>query len=193
MTEDKTQEKVEKEISDSSREIKKSLKKDLVRRITFVVITLVIIGLSIFIATNNSKSEALYAPTDNINKTANIDDINYDDKVNIYLFYREGCPHCRDFFSYLNGLDNETKNKFRLYGFEVWNNSDNASLMKRFQDILENTKSGTPYLIIGDQVIVGFGSSTSDKVMTALNNEYAKKSSDRYDIVKEYKNKYSSN
>src|SRR5574344_328207 len=70
---------------------------------------------------------------------------------------------------------------------------DNASLMKRFQDILENTKSGTPYLIIGDQVIVGFGSSTSDKVMTALNNEYAKKSSDRYDIVKEYKNKYSSN
>jgi len=86
------------------------------------------------------------------------------DTIKVYLFYGSGCPHCADeeefFDNYL--IDND---EVELVKYEVWDSSENRTLLSKVQDKLNNHSSGVPFLVIGDNVILGFTKGTTEDII----------------------------
>ena len=143
--------------------------------IIFIVITILILGLLSYFAFFNNKS------VDNVvNKNANVSDIKKEDgMVNIYLFYGKECPHCEKLIKYLDDINDKYGNKFNLYGFEVWHNSENANLMKEFILAKGDKSSGIPYYIIGDESFVGYNYTYDEKIVSAI-KKYSSSGNDIY-------------
>lgn len=83
----------------------------------------------------------------------------------IYLFYGSECPHCEALMKYLDKLLSENKYKnVKLEKYEVWHNQKNAEKLADIDKIFKKNSSGVPYLIIGTNVIVGYGSSADEEI-----------------------------
>lgn len=80
-----------------------------------------------------------------------------ENKINIYLFYGNKCPHCAELEKYLDKYLEENKNVI-LNRYEVWENKENQEKYSKVHEILNDNSSGVPYLIIGNNVISGFDS-----------------------------------
>lgn len=95
-------------------------------------------------------------------RVANIVNVKREDnKVNLYLFHGDGCPHCRDERNWLEGIKREYKNKLNVYYFEVWYNADNVKLMDKVKEEFNVKESGVPLTIIGGKYFSGFNASTA--------------------------------
>ena len=83
-------------------------------------------------------------------------------KVNMYLFYGDGCPHCAEeekfFESYLENAEDVS-----LIKFEVWHSKENQELLSKVQSAINNHSNGVPYLIIGNKPIVGYYEGITDE------------------------------
>ena len=147
-----------------------------------VVLITVILSISIVVLiSNNMKDNKEIKLTD---MTEN--NISYSkEKINIYLFYGEGCPHCEELKNYLNSLDTKEKSYFDIYTFEVWNNSTNQQFMKESAKSLNKEVSGVPFLIIGNKTFEGYNESMNIKIKKAIKTEY--KLNGKNDYYKEYK------
>ena len=147
-----------------------------------VVLITVILSISIVVLiSNNMKDNKEIKLTD---MTEN--NISYSkEKINIYLFYGEGCPHCEELKNYLNSLDNKEKSYFDIYTFEVWNNSTNQQFMKDSAKYLNKEVSGVPFLIIGNNTFEGYNESMNTKIEKAIKTEY--KLNGKNDYYKKYK------
>ena len=77
------------------------------------------------------------------------------DKMNIYLFYGEECPHCHALLEFLDPYVKNNDN-LTLYKYEVWHNEKNAKLYGEIHDLLKDNSNSIPYLIIGNKIITGF-------------------------------------
>lgn len=95
--------------------------------------------------------------------------INADEKeLNIYLFYGETCPHCTAEKEFLNEYLKDKEN-IKLHKYEIWNNEENAKHLKEVGKILGNTQTYIPYLVIGENAIVGFGKGlTEEKIINTI-------------------------
>lgn len=86
-------------------------------------------------------------------------------KVNAYLFYGEGCPHCakeREFFAQ---IDAQYEN-VDLYEFEIYYNPANNDFFKKTITALHSEISGVPFLVIGDRYFIGWADSISPEEIT---------------------------
>lgn len=107
---------------------------------------------------------------DNVTKEA--------DKVNVYFFWGDGCPHCAAEFEALEEIRQQYGDKFKLYAFETWYNDENAELAKIFSKALDGKEvKGVPYTIIGKKSFTGFGDD-KDAFIKAITEQYQ----DPYDI-----------
>lgn len=122
--------------------------------------------------TNEDKTSASTAniKLDNITKK--------DGKVNIYLFWGDGCPHCKEEKLFLKSIENEYGNLFNVYEFEVWHNEENEKIMKEFGKAMDDNLTGVPYTIIGKESIKGFNDSKKEQILDAIINE----SKNNYDV-----------
>ena len=77
------------------------------------------------------------------------------DKIDIYFFYGNGCPHCADEEKFLAKLQKDNKN-IEIHDYEVWNNRENANLMAEVDKKMNLSLSGVPLAIIGDIAIKGY-------------------------------------
>lgn len=147
-----------------------------------VVLITVILSISIVVLiSNNMKDNKEIKLTDMTEQN-----ISYSkEKINIYLFYGEGCPHCEELKNYLNSLDNKEKSYFNIYTFEVWNNSTNQQFMKESAKFLNKEVSGVPFLIIGNKTFEGYNESMNIKIKKAIETEY--KLNGKNDYYKKYK------
>lgn len=147
-----------------------------------VVLITVILSISIVVLiSNNMKDNKEIKLTDMTEEN-----ISYSkEKINIYLFYGEGCPHCEELKNYLNNLDNKEKSYFNIYTFEVWNNSTNQQFMKDSAKSLNKEVSGVPFLIIGNKTFEGYSESMNIKIKKAIEAEY--KLNGKNDYYKKYK------
>ena len=83
----------------------------------------------------------------------------YEDKVNIYFFYGDGCPHCAKEEKVLNLLEDKYGDKIVIYRFETWKNSSNKELMFKAKDFMNTqgvTKTGVPFTVIGNKYFSGY-------------------------------------
>lgn len=100
--------------------------------------------------------------------------------VNLYLFYGDGCPHCAEEEKFIEEYL-ETEKSAKLIKYEVWHSEENRKTWVKIQDKLNNHENGVPYLIIGDEVIVGY--------LDGVTDENIKKYVKKYKNDKKYEDK----
>lgn len=102
-----------------------------------------------------------------------IEGIVYDEnKVNIYEFYGQECPHCIKLNSFFERIENEYGNFYKLNKFETWHNSENLEIYKEFASVLGYEAKGVPFIVIGNQVIRGFSESKEQEIIDAITSQY---------------------
>lgn len=99
--------------------------------------------------------------------------------INMYLFYGKECPHCEEEIAFLNDYLKENKN-ITLHKYEVWHNTENDKKFESVRNILNSSSTGVPFLVIGNEFIVGYGKgyteeNIKDKVSYYLNNDFVDK------------------
>ena len=94
-----------------------------------------------------------------------VDEKTEDEKINIYFFFGDGCPHCANEEKFLEFLEDKYGDYYNLYTYETWYNSDNLSLMKKVKEIMgDNVNNAVPYTIIGDTSYLGYNDSVGEKI-----------------------------
>lgn len=133
---------------------------------------------------NTFKNESSYA--DAVSELESYDLSNYsesNDKVNVYLFRGGTCSHCFEAVAHFASIYNESGKYFNVKTYEVWNNTDNNSLMEKVAKNLGDEVNGVPYIVIGDKSWSGYASSYDNEMMKKIKSEYNKSKSKRTDIV----------
>ena len=109
-------------------------------------------------------------------------------KPNIYIFWGDGCPHCKALAKFISKLPAETKDKVNIYSFEVWSDKDNKTFMKNFGKYLNQDVSGVPFTVIGDKIFDGYSSGdtkTDQQILDAINTIIKNQgSTDQYRLYK---------
>lgn len=102
-------------------------------------------------------------------------DVIFNNKVNIYFFYGEGCEHCNDLAGFFDEIDDEYGTYYNLYTFEVWNDQDNKAYMQEFQDRLNWNAAGVPFFVIEDTPLEGYSDATKKEIMNLILEKYNEK------------------
>lgn len=106
-----------------------------------------------------------------------------DNRVKIYFFRGEGCPHCADAEEFFNSIEEEYGQYYKILDYETWYNSDNAALLQKVGEARNEEISGVPYILIGDKSWSGYNDSFADDIKDTIKSEYEKAVADRYDIA----------
>ncbi len=88
---------------------------------------------------------------------------NSSDKVLVYFFYGEGCPHCTSQKPYLNEWA-EKYPELEIRSFETWSNKENAALFQEVAEAYGIQARGVPTTFIGEKNWVGFSSSRAPEI-----------------------------
>lgn len=94
-----------------------------------------------------------------------------DQKVNIYLFFGNGCPFCEKEKEFLESIKEEYGEYFNLYTFEIWYNDKNVKIANRFAEAMGEEFKSIPYTIIGDETFTGFNDSLEEKFIHAIEDQ----------------------
>ena len=90
-------------------------------------------------------------------------------KQKIYMFYGEGCQHCKAETKYLNKLLKDEKYKnYELERYETWSNDSNVKKLDDIAEILDVPASGIPYFIVGTNVLIGYNSTYESRIIELL-------------------------
>lgn len=109
-----------------------------------------------------------------LHRNAKLEDVKVGDKVNIYFFWGNGCPHCEDLWEHWEELAAEHGDKFEVYGFEIWNNDDNQAIKDKFAEKMgdEVGVSTVPYFVIDDEAYLGYNSADDQKILDKILKSY---------------------
>lgn len=158
----------------------------------FGAITVAIVGILVAVistainngtdSSNSEESSKVEIKKNNdvayLNKDATLEEITETEGVvNIYMFWGNGCPHCKNQWEILEGLRKEYPNDFKVYGFEVWNNKSNLELLHTFADVMGDEVNAVPYTIIGDKSFTG---TMSEKTIIEMIEKYKDEKNDIY-------------
>lgn len=102
------------------------------------------------------------------------------EKVNVYLFKREGCGYCANALSFFTELskDEEYQNYFNLVIKEVLNSKENSKLMEKSAKKLGVDLSGVPFIVIGTEHFEGYADTFDEQIKSAIKNAYENESED---------------
>ena len=106
-------------------------------------------------------------------------------EVIVYFFRGQGCSHCAEAEEWFESIEEELGDKFEIQDYEVWNDPDNSELMEKVAKARgeEDTATGVPYIIIGDQSWIGFTSDYKSEIKSKINKMYEQDVNKRYDIM----------
>lgn len=113
-----------------------------------------------------------------INRNASLKNVIVDhNKINIYVFWGDGCPHCEALFQFLETIPKEYQKYFRVYAFEVWYNEENGKIMDQFAHILggEVGNRGVPYIIVGEDAFRGYDATLNQTLLNSITTNYHKR------------------
>ncbi len=121
---------------------------------------------------------------DNVEVTSGETEVQEEDnRVKIYFFRGDGCPHCADAEEFFNSIEEEYGQYYKILDYETWYNSDNAALLQKVGEARNEEISGVPYILIGDKSWSGYDDSFADDIKDTIKSEYEKAVADRYDIA----------
>lgn len=107
------------------------------------------------------------------------------EKVNVYLFRRDGCGFCESALEFFNDLsnDSEYKDYFNLVEKEVSGSTANASLMEKVASKLNVDIQGVPFIVIGEQHFEGYTSSWNENIKSVIKAAYLNEDGSYKDVV----------
>ncbi len=89
------------------------------------------------------------------------------EKVTLYFFHGEGCPHCAEEQTDL--IEELKKDEtINVVEIEVWHDNENKELLEKVINAY-GTRSGVPYNVIGDTTIIGYSEANGEKIKRAIN------------------------
>lgn len=138
--------------------------------------------------TNSSEAEESENSSFKFAKNTEADIKPSKDKLNIYIFWGDGCPHCKHLAEFLGEKQSEIGDKISLYTFEVWKDKNNLAFLKSFGKFLGESPKGVPYIIIGNKTYSGFSETdeeTKQEIINLIKTEANK--TDKIDKYQEYK------
>ncbi|MGE4442675.1 MAG: glutaredoxin family protein, partial [Desulfomicrobium sp.] len=98
--------------------------------------------------------------------------------LDVYLFYGDGCPHCKKEEKYLKMYEKKYAD-LNMHRFEVYFSDENMKLFGRVAESMGADVSGIPFLVIGDEYIVGFDETlTPGKIQGRIEECLARKCPD---------------
>ena len=97
-----------------------------------------------------------------------------EDKINIYFFRGEGCPHCAEEEKWFNEIMDEYKDYVNIYDFEVWHSKKNMNLLDKVKDKMGSNANGIPFTVIGEKYYVGFSDVTKSQMENKIKSYVAK-------------------
>ena len=147
------------------------------KKIIAIIVILLAISLTGIVVLSSKKDKQENTDSKNISYESKLTDIKFNDKVNIYLFYGKGCPHCEALFTYFESIKSKYSKYYNLYAFEVWYNEDNGKTMDYFLEKFDKKVSSrsVPFLIIGDEAFEGYSSSMNQKIIDTIEEKYKNK------------------
>lgn len=138
------------------------------KNLIIILVTLLIVGFVGGIGVLAYKNAKKNKPT----SETKIEEIVYDEeKVNIYLFWGDGCPHCEKLTEFLNNIEKEYKVLYNLYKFEVWYNDENSELMDKVAEELGKEPNGVPFLVIGEKSFIGYNESLNEDIKKTIKEQ----------------------
>lgn len=78
-----------------------------------------------------------------------------EDKVNVYFFWAEGCPHCAKEKELLDFYQHKYP-YIKILNFEISDNNANGKILSESAEILDTRVSGVPFTVIGDKSFTGY-------------------------------------
>ena len=138
--------------------------------------------------TNSSEAEESENSSFKFAKNTEADIKPSKDKLNIYIFWGDGCPHCKHLAEFLGEKQSEIGDKISLYTFEVWKDKNNLAFLKSIGKFLGENPKGVPYIIIGNKTYSGFSETdeeTKQEIIDLIKTEASK--TDKIDKYQEYK------
>ena len=110
--------------------------------------------------------------------------VSSDNRVKVYFFRGEGCPHCADAETWFESIQDEYGSKMNVIDYETWYNEDNANLMQQVAEVRGETADGVPYIVIGDKSWSGFAEGAmTDEIKAQIDSLYSQDVADRYDVM----------
>lgn len=136
----------------------------------------------IFFASFIIKSGYINAQENTQNSTSNNEaaQVGDNNNIDIYFFWREGCPHCAKEKPFLDKMEEKYPeiNIHRLevttYPFDPQKNKENRELFLKIGQELGADVSGVPFTLIGREYIIGFyneettGKQIEEKIQCAI-------------------------
>ena len=99
---------------------------------------------------------------------------NTSDKVTLYVFYGDGCPHCQELEAYIkNNLkkNKELDGKFDVKYYEVWSDRNNSSLLSLLSNYFNYEIKGVPFFFIGEKYYSGYGEQYNSEIETQIKEQ----------------------
>ena len=93
-----------------------------------------------------------------------------DKKVNLYFFWGNGCPHCKEESKFLTKLEKENSNVI-INRYEVWGNAKNRELFKQVGELLGADVRGVPFTVVGNKHVTGYynDATTGEQIKQYIN------------------------
>jgi len=154
------------------------------KNIIFIILSIGLVAFVIIMSVLDAKHQDELICQGAFNRCSKVEDITFEaEKVNIYMFWGNGCPHCKDEFTYLESLMDEYGELFKVYAFEVWYNKNNAKLMNKFAEGMGDPVSSVPYTVIGEKTFSGYANTMEKEILEAI-EKYASSDYDVYQSIK---------
>ena len=132
------------------------------KKIFITIITLILLLPILNVNAINKKYNDIIAPIVNV-KTE-------EDKINLYLFYSDSCPHCHEEMEYLKELKMKYNKQLNIYKYEVTKNEDNAKMLTSIKELFKVNSSGVPFTVIGEEYNLGFSDTTKTTLVNTIEN-----------------------
>ncbi len=85
-------------------------------------------------------------------------------EIALHLFYQSTCPHCHELIDYLDDYLADKPN-LTLYKYEVSSSETNFNIFLQAQKLTKMNISSVPFLVIGNEAIIGYSKySTTDNI-----------------------------
>ncbi len=106
-------------------------------------------------------------------------------QVNLYLFYGDGCPHCKKLEEFLDTIKDDYPN-LNIHMYETWKSKDNSNKLKKVSKLLDENVRGVPFTVIGGDVISGYTENVTDEEIIKSIKYYSKDENKCNDTVGNY-------
>ncbi|MEM2956427.1 MAG: hypothetical protein QW041_02550 [Candidatus Pacearchaeota archaeon] len=86
-----------------------------------------------------------------------------ENKVSLYFFWGEGCPHCAHEKPFLEGLEQKYP-ELEVKSYETWSNPENAKLFSDMAKAFGTSAMGVPTTFLDDKVWVGYADYMAEEI-----------------------------